>query len=208
MRQERRAAPQPLCGVQHSSQEDDQDGDDRQAGPRKRLVVERYQQRAEQHRAGEDRRQRLQQPVGLADQRVPVVGRAIATLELTSTVATYLSIAALALILAVDLDMFTSVEMNLTFAVLFVVVATLAAAGLWALVRYGSDLVLGTELLLVPGPDGVVDEEAIEEELMWEFVASGVAGLFAGLFFEGYVRRRASSAAQRMAGRAASSLVR
>lgn len=124
---------------------------------------------------------------------LPVVGRAVATLQVTSVVATYLSIAALALIVAVELHLFTPVEMNVGFAVLFVVVTTLAAAGLWALVRWGADVTLGTELLLVPGPDGVVDREAVEENLMWEFVASGVVGLFAGLFFEGYIRRRAST---------------
>jgi len=130
---------------------------------------------------------------------LPVVGRAVASFQLTNTIATYLSIAALALLIAVDIHMFTSVEMSVGFAVLFVVVTTLAAAGLWALVRWGSDLYLGTELLLVPGPDGVLteaDKAAIEEALMWEFVASGVAGLVAGLFFEGYIRRRARSDAR------------
>jgi len=130
---------------------------------------------------------------------LPVVGRAVATLQVTSTVGTYLSIAALALLIAVDIHMFTTVRMSVGFAVLFVVVTTLAAAGLWALVRWGSDIYLGTELLLVPGSDGVLtdaDKEAIEEALMWEFVASGVAGLVAGLFFEGYIRRRATSDAR------------
>jgi hypothetical protein len=130
---------------------------------------------------------------------LPVVGRAVATLQVTNTVATYLAIAALALLIAVDIHMFTPVQMSVGFAVTFVVVTTLAAAGLWALVRWGSDIYLGTELLLVPGPDGVLtdaDEEMIEEALMWEFVASGVAGLVAGLFFEGYIRRRARSDAR------------
>jgi hypothetical protein len=130
---------------------------------------------------------------------LPVVGRAVATLQLTSTLGTYLSIAALALLVAVDIHMFTTVRMNVGFAVLFVVVTTLAAAGLWALVRWGSDLYLGTELLLVPGPDGVLtdaDMAAIEEALMWEFVASGVVGLVAGLLFEGYIRRRSTSDAR------------
>ncbi|WP_436924658.1 hypothetical protein [Halosimplex amylolyticum] len=121
---------------------------------------------------------------------LPVVGRAVARFQVTSTVATYLSIAALALLVAVNLHLFTPVEMSVGFAVLFVVVTTLAAAGLWALGRWASDLYLGTELLLAPGVDGVVDREAIEHELMVEFVASGIAGLLAGLVFEGYIHRR------------------
>lgn len=124
---------------------------------------------------------------------LPVVGRAVATFRTASTVATYLSIAALALLVAVNLHLFTPVEMNVWFAVVFVVVVTLATAGLWALVRWAADLYLGTQLLLVPGPDGTVDRDLVEEALMWEFVASGVAGLVAGLFFEGYIRRRSTA---------------
>ena len=121
---------------------------------------------------------------------LPVVGRAVARFQITSDVATYLSIAAFALLVAVNLHLFTSVEMSVGFAVLFVVVTTLAAAGTWALARWASDLYLGTELLLAPGPDGVVDRELVEHELMVEFVASGIAGLVAGLLFEGYIHRR------------------
>jgi hypothetical protein len=136
---------------------------------------------------------------------LPVVGRAIATLRVTNTVATYLSIAALALLVAVSVHLYTPVEMSVGFAVVFVVVATLAAAGLWALVRWGSDLYLGTTLLLDPGPDGVLtdaDLERSEEALMWEFVGSGVAGLVAGVVFEEYVHRRAS-VDERMEGKTA-----
>lgn len=125
---------------------------------------------------------------------LPVVGRAVATVQMTGNVTVYLSIAAFALLVAVNLHMFTPVEMSVGFAVLFVVVTTLAAAGLWALARWGSDVHLGTTLLLDPGPDGVLSEadlEAIEHELMVEFVGSGIAGVVAGLVFQEYVRRRA-----------------
>lgn len=131
---------------------------------------------------------------------LPVAGRAVAQFQVTSTVATYLSIAALALLVAVNLHLFTSVEMSVGFAVLFVVLATLATAGVWAVVRWLADIYLGTELLLVPGPDGVVDREAIEHDLMLEFVASGVAGFVAGVVFEGYIHRR-SSITLRLPGR-------
>ena len=121
---------------------------------------------------------------------LPVVSRAVARFQVTSTISTYLSIAALALLIAVNLHLFTSVEMSVGFAVLFVVVTTLAAAGLWALARWGSDLYFGTELLLAPGPDGTLDRGDVEHALMVEFVASGVAGLVAGLVFERYILRR------------------
>jgi hypothetical protein len=126
---------------------------------------------------------------------LPVVGRAVATVQMTGTVTVYLSIAAFALLVAVNLHLFTPVEMSVGFAVLFVVVTTLAAAGLWALARWGSDVHLGTTLLMDPGADGVLsdaDLDQIEHELMVEFVGSGIAGLVAGLVFQVYVRRRAT----------------
>lgn len=118
---------------------------------------------------------------------LPVVGRAVATLQVTNTVATYLSLAALALLVAVNLHLFTPVEMSVGFAVLFVVVTTLAAAGVWAVVRWATDLYLGTELLLDPA----LTRDEVEEQLMWEFVGATAAGLLAGVVFEEYIRRRA-----------------
>lgn len=129
---------------------------------------------------------------------LPVVGRAAARFSVTNTVTTYLSIAALALLVAVNLHLFTPVEMNLGFAVLFVVVTTLATAGVWAVVRWASDLYLGTTLLLEPE----LSREAVETALMWEFVGASVAGLVAGLVFEGYVRRRARVGTRILGGEA------
>lgn len=118
---------------------------------------------------------------------LPILGRAMATFRTSSDIATYLSVAAVALIIAVELHTFTSVRMTPTFAVAFVVIATLAAAGVWAATRWLSDIWLGTAFLDTLGPD----EDAIERAVMLEFVASTVAGLLAGLIFEFYVRRRA-----------------
>lgn len=118
---------------------------------------------------------------------LPLIGRAFATVPLTSRFATYLSVAALALIIAVELHLFTPVLMTPTFAVLFVVVGTMATAGVWAVVRWSVDLALGTSFLLDPA---LTDHE-IETALMWEFVYSAAAGFVAGLVFEGYFRRRA-----------------
>ena len=63
---------------------------------------------------------------------LPILGRELATLALTTRIATYLSVAALALIVAVELHVFTPVRMTHWFAVLFVVVATITTAGVWA----------------------------------------------------------------------------
>lgn len=117
---------------------------------------------------------------------LPILGRAFSTVTLTGQLATYLSVAAIALVVAVELHLFTPVRMTDSFAVAFVVVATLAMAGLWAVVRWVVDLTLGTALLLDPA----VPEAVIERQLMWEFVASTAAGVIAALVFTLYVRRR------------------
>jgi hypothetical protein len=117
---------------------------------------------------------------------LPILGRALSTVTLTGQLATYLSVAGIALVVAVELHLFTPVRMTDTFAVGFVVVATLAMAGLWAVVRWVADLTLGTTLLLDPA----LSEHVIERQLMWEFVASTAAGVIAGLVFTLYVRRR------------------
>ncbi len=117
---------------------------------------------------------------------VPTVGRTFVpgTFEVVgvsfASVVTYVAVAAVALIVAVELHAFTDgVEMTYGFAVLFVVVVTLAAAGVWALARWLSGIYLGTTPL--------TDERAV----MWEWVGSSVAGLVAGLALRPYFDRRA-----------------
>jgi hypothetical protein len=118
---------------------------------------------------------------------LPVLGRSVATLQVTSRVGTYLSVAALALIVAVELHAFTAVSMSPSFAVAFVAIATMGIAGVWAVLRWTVDLWVGTGFLLDPA----LSEHAIERGLMLEFVASTVAGVLAGVVFELYIRRRA-----------------
>ena len=117
---------------------------------------------------------------------LPVVGRLFATVPVTGNLATYLSVAAIALLIAVELQLFTPVRMTPRFAVVFVGVTTLATAGVWAVVRWSADQLLGTTFILDPA----LTEHAIEEAVMWEFVASTVAGVGAGLVFAVYVGRR------------------
>ena len=123
----------------------------------------------------------------LALAALPLIGRVAATVPLTSQFATYLAVAAVALIIVVELHLFTPVLMTPGFAVLFVVIATMAASGVWAVVRWLLDVTFGTGFLLVAG----VPEEVVETRLMWEFVYSTAAGVVAGVIFEGYFRRRA-----------------
>lgn len=122
----------------------------------------------------------------LALAALPLAGRAFTTVPVTGRFVTYLAVAALALVIAVELHVFTPVEMTPGFAVLFVVVGTLAAAGVWAVVRWVLDVSLGTTFLLDPA----LTPDEIERQLMWEFVYSTLAGVAAGVIFEAYFRRR------------------
>jgi hypothetical protein len=117
--------------------------------------------------------------------RVLIAGQRVDGITLTGRVTTYLAVAAVALIIAVELDVFTPVKMNYSFAVLFVAIATMAAAGVWAVAQWLSDLYLGTGFL-VERPTATNPET----ELMWDFVAATVAGIGAGFLFEFYFRRR------------------
>ncbi|QRV15182.1 hypothetical protein JMJ58_20130 [Haloterrigena salifodinae] len=110
---------------------------------------------------------------------LPVLGMAVGAERLTGHFASYLSVAAIALVLAVELQSFTTVRMTSGFAVVFVVVTTMAAAGLWALLRWSAAQTLGIPF--------TADHDAV----MWEFVYSALAGLGAGVVFELYFRRYA-----------------
>ena len=97
--------------------------------------------------------------------------------DLLVDVMAYLSVAALALAIVAELDAFTPVDMTPGFSVVFVVVVTMAVAGLWTIGRYFSDAFLGTALI------------GGANEAMWDLVAATAIGLVAGVFFELYFHR-------------------
>jgi hypothetical protein len=94
------------------------------------------------------------------------------------TFATYLSLAAVALLVIVQLHMFTSLSVTSWFAVALVVLTTLAAEAAWTVFRWNADRMLDTAFL--------VDNET----LMTEWVYVTLAGLVAGVLFDGFFRRR------------------
>lgn len=123
---------------------------------------------------------------------LPILGRSLLPVPQFGLATSYLSVAAFALVVAVELHLFTAVKMSPGFAVLFVTVTTIAVSGVWAVVRWLADLYLGTTLLLVPG----TPELEIERALMVEFVVATAIGVLAGIVFEYYVRRQTSVAAR------------
>jgi len=94
------------------------------------------------------------------------------------TFATYLSLAGLALLVVVELHTFTTLRVTHWFAVVLVVLTTLAAVAAWTVFRWNADRFLGTSYL--------VDNEA----LMMEWLYVTLAGVVSGLLFDGYFRRR------------------
>ncbi|AHG01401.1 hypothetical protein HALLA_03170 (plasmid) [Halostagnicola larsenii XH-48] len=109
---------------------------------------------------------------------LPVVGLALGSEWLSSQFAAYFAVAAIALVIAVELQSFTAVRLSPGFAVVLVVMSTLAAAALWGLVQWGFDVYLGTNFITT------------NEALMYEWIYSTIAGLFAGVVFTLYFRRR------------------
>ncbi|RBI63909.1 hypothetical protein DMJ13_05215 [halophilic archaeon] len=120
---------------------------------------------------------------------LPILAKSLATWVYGLRVTTYLSVAALALIVAVELHAFTTVRMTHWFAILFVVVTTTATAGIWAVVQWLSDGFLGTTFI------------RSEYLLMWDFVYATLAGVVAGVVFELYFRRVAPVEARLPEGR-------
>jgi hypothetical protein len=94
------------------------------------------------------------------------------------TFATYFALAGLALLVIVELHMFTSLRVTHWFAVGIVVLTTMAAVAAWTIFRWNADRLLGTTFL--------VDNET----LMMEWLYVTLAGLAAGVLFDGYFRRR------------------
>ncbi|SFS09666.1 hypothetical protein SAMN05216559_3558 [Halomicrobium zhouii] len=115
------------------------------------------------------------EPLALA--AVPLVAQWVG---LFVTPLTYLSVAALALLVAVEIDSFSTAEMPPWFAVLFVVLTTLTVAGLWGILQYFSDVLLETSFL------------AGRVALMWELVGATGAGVAAGVLFHLYFQRYGS----------------
>lgn len=108
---------------------------------------------------------------------LPGVTRALGSGWVTDY-ATYLSVAAIALAVVVELTLFTDAEMAPWFADVMVVLSTMAAIGLWAILQFYSDTYLGTEFI----------ESA--DEVMWEFIRATIAGVAAAALFEFYFEYR------------------
>lgn len=90
----------------------------------------------------------------------------------------HVALAALALLVVVELEAFTAIEMPTWFSVLFVALTTISVASLWGILQYYSDVLLETAFLT-----GLPD-------LMWDLVGATAIGIAAGVVFELYFSDR------------------
>lgn len=94
-------------------------------------------------------------------------------------VVVYVAVVALGLLVVAQLHLVGPVEMPPWFAVGFAVLAALAAAGAWTMLRFAADVYLGTDFLTTA------------DDLMWELVTATAAAVAAGPPFRLYFGRYA-----------------
>jgi len=116
---------------------------------------------------------------------IPVVDAAVLDETVVPSVAVYLAVAAVALIVAVAVHTFTPLRMNRPFAVALVVIATLAVGATWNVALWVADTTLGTTYLV-----GGRSQDAANRAVMIDFLYATVAGLLAGVLFTVYRRYR------------------
>lgn len=112
---------------------------------------------------------------------LPVVDATVLGETVLTSIAIYVAVAAIALVATVEIDRFTAVRMNHAFAVVLVVLTTLAVAGAWHVAQWLADVTFGTTYIL----DGR-SQDAANHDLMVNFAYAAIAGLFAGVVFSRY----------------------
>ncbi len=121
---------------------------------------------------------------------LPMTGNIIDHHLFSTNIPHYVSVATIALLVAAEINWFTSVKMGHRFAIIFVFITTLAISGLWYLMQWLLDTNIGTSFIL----DGR-SQEAINTAVMYEFMYATVAGIVAGLIFGWYFGYKKSAAA-------------
>lgn len=121
---------------------------------------------------------------------IPAVDAALFDGTVISPIAVYFAVAAVALIVAVDIHTYTAVRMDRSFTVILVVIATLAVGATWNVLQWISDVTFGTAYLV-----GDRSQDAANHAMMLDFLAATMAGFLAGFLFTGYLRRRSFSPA-------------
>lgn len=120
----------------------------------------------------------------LALAAVPLLDASVFGPSPVSPVATYLAVAAIALIVVVDLHRYTSVRMTPPFVVALVLITTLATSAVWNVALWITDHLVGTTYLV-----GDRSADAANAAMMFDFLFAAIAGAVAGLLFLAYLHR-------------------
>lgn len=118
---------------------------------------------------------------------LPILWGAFVPVTLATPIIPSVAVAAIALLLIVELDRFTTLRLVPWFAVVLTVLSTLAMSGLLNILRWSADMLVGTAYLL----DGRT-QDAINAAVMIEFIYATIAGIVAGAVFYWYFHRAAS----------------
>lgn len=111
---------------------------------------------------------------------LPLVGVLAVALETTGIsveIGSYLALVTLAFVVVVELDIFTPVHMSRRFTVAFAAMTTLAVHAWWTVLRYYSDVWLGSEYL------------GSQTDLQWEIVSVTVVSIIVAGIFVWYLDR-------------------
>jgi hypothetical protein len=102
---------------------------------------------------------------------VGAVAMGAQSLGLHQELTAYTAVAAFALVGVAELEAYTEVEMSRRFAIAFAALTTMAIQGIWTIVRFYSDQLLGTEYI------------QSQADVQWDFVfVTLVALVFSGAF--------------------------
>lgn len=109
---------------------------------------------------------------------LPTTSHFVTLPDTVADIAIFIAIVALSVLIAVELHVFSPVEMPPRFAAILVVLLTMATAGLWTIVQYTLDVFFGTALI-----EG-------QSQLMWDLIIATVVSVVGGPFFGYYFRRQ------------------
>jgi hypothetical protein len=107
---------------------------------------------------------------------LPIASQFLALPDVLADLTSFLAILGLAVLVVVELHEFTPVVMTPRFAVGFVVLVTMATAGVWTVVQYASDVWFGTALV------------GTKTTLMWDLVLATAVAVVAGPALAVYFR--------------------
>lgn len=123
---------------------------------------------------------------------LPIASQFLPLSDALADLTTFLAVLAVSVLVVVELHVFSPVEMTPRFAVVFVVLVTMATAGVWTIVQHAADVFLGTSTI-----QG-------KTALMWDLVFATAISLIAipvlAIYFRWIdsVERRGLTAGERL----------